>query len=58
MLIPELICAVFYKPGKGAICAAQLPQSSTILIPELNFCRDSLVPVSQADFGIGNEQNS
>ena len=69
ILIPELnpelndadpridLCCVL-QAGEGGRCAAQLPQSSTILIPELNFCRDSLVPVSQADFGIGNEQNS
>ena len=69
ILIPELnpelndadprvdLCCVL-QAGEGGRCAAQVPQSSTILIPELNFCRDSLVPVSQADFGIGNEQKS
>ena len=57
MLIPELICmicTVFYRPGRVEVCR----QSSTILIPELKFCRDSLVPVSQPVFGIGNEQKS
>ena len=69
ILIPELnpelndadprvdLCCVL-QAGEGGRCAAQVPQSSTILIPELNFCRDSLVPVSQLDFGIGNEQKS
>ena len=69
ILIPELnpelndadprvdLCCVL-QAGEGGRCAAQVPQSSTILIPELKFCRDSLVPVSQADFGIGNEQKS
>ena len=57
MLIPELICmicTVFYRPGRVEVCR----QSSTILIPELKFCRDSLVPVSQPDFNMGNEQKS
>ena len=57
MLIPELIRAVFYRPGRvevGRPAAPELNDSD----PRVNFCRDSPVPVSQADFGIGNEQKS
>ena len=58
ILIPELNPELNDADPRVDLCCVLQAGEKGGVPPTVNFCRDSLVPVSQPDFGIGNEQKS